>query len=69
MTTYAVIYEQAQDGTWSARAADLPAYASGATRDEAETEIRGALELLLDEFKREGRAIPEARSVVGTVSV
>jgi hypothetical protein len=28
MSTYAVIYEHAGDGGWSARAADLPVYAS-----------------------------------------
>jgi predicted RNase H-like HicB family nuclease len=69
MTTYSVIYEAAADGSWSARAADLPVYAVGDTREEAEREIREALALYLDELARTGASAPAARSVVGTVTV
>jgi predicted RNase H-like HicB family nuclease len=69
MTTYGVIYEQAGDGSWSASAADLPVFAVGDSRDEAEREIRAAIGLYLEELARVGQSAPEARSVVGTVSV
>lgn len=69
MTTYGVIYEQADDGGWNARAADLPVYTCGDTREEAKTQIRDAIALYLDELSRSGQPTPEARSVVGTVSV
>jgi predicted RNase H-like HicB family nuclease len=69
MTAYGVIYELADDGGWNARAADLPAYAVGDTREEAEREIRRAIELYLEELARVGDAAPIARSVVGTVTV
>jgi len=35
MTDYLVIYEQADDGSWSVRAVDLPVFAVGDTRDQA----------------------------------
>jgi predicted RNase H-like HicB family nuclease len=69
MTTYSVIYETATDGSWSARAADLPVYAVGDTREEAEREIREAIALYLDELARSGSSVPAAHSVVGTVTV
>jgi predicted RNase H-like HicB family nuclease len=69
MTTYGVIYEQAEDGSWSASAADLPVFAVGATRDEAEQEIQTGIASYLDELERSGQPMPELRSVVGTVSV
>ena len=69
MTTYGVIYERADDGSWSARAADLPVYAVGDTRDDAEREIRSAIAVYLDELARSGQSAPDARSVVGTVSI
>ena len=50
MSTYRVIYERAADGNWSASAADLPVFAVGATREEAEREIRQAISIYLDEL-------------------
>ena len=69
MTEYSVIYEQAGDGSWSARAADLPVYAVGDTREEAESEIRSALVFYLEELMAAGKPAPGPRSVVGVVSV
>jgi predicted RNase H-like HicB family nuclease len=69
VTTYGVIYEEADDGSWSARAADLPVFTAADTPEEAEREIRAAIALYLDELARSGMPPPEARSVVGTVSV
>lgn len=64
MTEYPVIYEQADDGSWSVRAVDLPVYSVGDTRDEAADAIREAIALHL-----EGGAAPASLSEVGTVSV
>jgi len=69
VTTYGVIYERADDGSWSVRAADLPVYAVGDTREEAEQEIRSAIAFYLEELARSGQSAPEVRSVVGTVTV
>lgn len=69
MTDYGVIYEQADDGSWSARAADLPVYAVGDTKEEAETEIRSALGLYLDELAQAGERAPRPRSAFGIVTV
>ncbi|MDQ3631235.1 MAG: type II toxin-antitoxin system HicB family antitoxin [Actinomycetota bacterium] len=69
MTAYAVIYEPSADGSWSARTADLPVYAVGDTREEAESEIRSALALYLDHLAQSGQPTPVGLSAVGTVSV
>lgn len=69
MSTYAVIYEQAGDGGWSARAADLPVYVVGDSRAEAEREIRSAIALYVEELERSGQPTPRPRSAVGTVTV
>jgi predicted RNase H-like HicB family nuclease len=54
MTTDNVIYEMAPDGSWSARAMDLPVYAAGSSREEAERDIREAMALYIDGLDREG---------------
>ncbi len=64
MTEYAVIYEQADDGSWSVRAVDLPVFSVGDTRQEAAESIRDAIALFL-----EGGDAPVSRSEVGTVTV
>ncbi len=64
MTEYAVIYEQAAEGSWSVRAVDLPVYSAGDTREEAAESIREAIALYLD-----GGETPSSRSEVGTVTV
>lgn len=69
MTDYGVIYERGEDGSWHARAADLPVFSVGDTREDAEAEIRSAIALYLEELDRTGQGKPESRSIVGTVSV
>jgi predicted RNase H-like HicB family nuclease len=69
MTTYNVIYEAAADGSWSARATELPVYAVGDTREQAEREIRDAIALYLEDLTRTGSSVPAAHSVVSTVTV
>lgn len=65
MNTYLAIYEQAGDGTWSARAADLPVYAAGATREEAESDLQDAIRLYLEDASEPVRSTV----LVGTVEV
>ncbi len=69
MRTYSVIYEQADDGGWWARTEDLPVYAAGDTREEAEAEIRSAIAFHLECLADEGDAIPEPRTIGGNVTV
>ena len=66
MTNYRVIYEQARDGNWSASAADLPVFSVGATRAEAEREIREAIAIYFDELA--SQHLPPG-AVIGTVTV
>ena len=69
MTRYDVIYEQADDGSWSVRAAELPVFTVGDTREEAEREIREAIAFYLDELSRSGGELPAPIEAVGTVEV
>jgi len=69
MTEYAVIYEQANDGGWNARAADLPVYAVGDTREEAEQAVREAILVHLEVLRDRGEVAPPGSGLVGTVSV
>jgi predicted RNase H-like HicB family nuclease len=65
MTTYAVIYEPADDGTVSAYLPDLPGVvASGVDRAEVDRRIREAVEL----YREHTGALPEPRVEVGTVA-
>lgn len=64
MTDYSVIYEKADDGSWSVRAVDLPVYSVGDTREEAAESIREAIALHLEDGDP-----PRSVSEVGTVSV
>lgn len=69
MTDYLVIYEQADDGSWSARTPDLPVYAVGSSHAEAEAEIRAAQALHLEVLKARGETPPASNLLAGTVSV
>ena len=69
MTTYAVIYECADDGGWWARAAEFPVYSHGDSREEAEQEIRAGIAFHLEETLREGGELPPESDDVGTVTV
>jgi len=68
MTRYAVIYEQAGDGSWSVRAADMPVLTVGDTLEEAEQMIGEAIAFHLEEELRAGHEIPLG-SHAGTVEV
>jgi len=66
---YAVVIEKASSN-YSAYVPDLPGcVATGATVDEAEREIRAAIEFHLEGLRRAGYEIPEASSSVDYVEV
>jgi len=59
---YAVLIEKA-DGNYSAYVPDLPDCATtGATPEEAESEIRGAVRFHIEGLREDGLAIPESLS-------
>lgn len=57
---YYVVYERADDGGWGAYPPDLPGVGvMGATRDEARSLVRTAIEMHLDGLREDGLPIPE----------
>lgn len=70
MTEYVAIYEQAEDGGWGAYLPDLPGVIGlGATREEVEDRLTGALALYAEVMVEEERPLPKPVSQSGTVSV
>ena len=61
---YAVVIEKAE-GNYSAYVPDLPGcVATGATIQEVESEIRGAIALHIEGLREDGVAVPEPTSHV-----
>jgi predicted RNase H-like HicB family nuclease len=66
---YAIVIEKA-DSNYSAYVPDLPGcVATGATSEEAEKEIREAIEFHIEGMKEDGEAIPFPSSSVDYVEV
>ncbi|MEE8387034.1 MAG: type II toxin-antitoxin system HicB family antitoxin [Acidiferrobacterales bacterium] len=66
---YAIVIEKA-DSNYSAYVPDLPGcVATGATTEEAEKEIREAIEFHIEGMKEDGEAIPVPSSSVEYVEV
>jgi len=69
MREYTVVYEQAETN-WGAIVPDLPGCISiGETREQAENNVREAIELYIDVLKERGEPIPEPRHSAGRVIV
>ena len=69
---YIVVYTHGRSAspTWIASVPDLPGCAaSGETRDEAERNIRAAIERHLELMRAEGTPAPEPSAEVGSVMV
>lgn len=65
---YAVLYEQATDGSVGAYVPDLPGcFSSGVDRVDAERQIREAIELYLDDLRAAGESAPEPKTTTGYV--
>jgi predicted RNase H-like HicB family nuclease len=69
MTEYGVIYEQADDGGWWASTVDLPVFAAGDSKTEAEREIRSAIAFYLEYLEEQGETAPAPATSVGTVTI
>lgn len=68
--TYTALFEQATDGGWSAHVPDLPTILVGAdTRGEAESLLREAMELHLEDLKEQGIAAPMPSTYAAQVKV
>ncbi len=66
---YAIVIEKA-GGNYSAYVPDLPGcVATGATAEEAEREMREAIEFHLEGLREDGLPIPEPSSVVQYVEI
>lgn len=66
---YAVIYEQGETN-WGAIVPDLPGCVSiGDTLEEAQANIREAIELYIEELRAHGEPIPAPRHTTGHVTV
>ncbi len=66
---YAIVIEQAE-GNYSAYVPDLPGcVATGSTLEEAEREIREAIEFHIEGLVEDGLPIPEPASVVQYVEI
>ena len=69
MREYAVIYERG-DTNWGAVAPDLPGCVSiGDTYEEAQRNVREAIELYLEVLQERGEPIPEPRHRAGSVLI
>ncbi len=72
MTEYVVIYERGDAGeeNWGAYVPDLPGCIStGDTLEEAQRNIREAIQLHLEGLKAEGLPVPDARTQADRVAV
>jgi len=68
MSSYLVIYEQAEGGGWGAYSPDVEGVvAVGQTREEVEARISEALSAHLVCLRESGRPIPEPRTDAGRV--
>lgn len=57
---YVVLYEQAQDGGWSAMVPDLPGcFSWGSTREEAEQNVREAIMAHREALEIAGSPLPK----------
>lgn len=66
---YAVIFEPGETN-WSAYVPDLPGcVATGADRNETESNIREAIEMHLEGMREDGLPIPSPKRQAGSVAV
>lgn len=57
--SYAAVFEKADDGTWGGYVPDLPVIlVNGLTLEEAENNMREAIQVYLDEMRASGFPVP-----------
>ena len=65
---YVVIFEKAEDGTYSVYVPDLPGcVSSGDTFEEAERMIREAIEAHIESLREQGESVPAPTSRAGII--
>jgi predicted RNase H-like HicB family nuclease len=65
MAKYTAIFEQAEDGTWSGYAPDLPTIlAMGDTLEEAKENMRTGIQLWIEDMNEQGLPIPKPSTEV-----
>ncbi len=70
MKQYLIIYEHNEQGHIGAWVPDLPGCISfGDNMEEAEKNIREAIDLHIEGLKLEGFPVPDSTSVAGTVQI
>jgi predicted RNase H-like HicB family nuclease len=69
VTSYLVIYEQAEDGGWGAHSPDVEGvFALGRTREEAERRMAEALDAHLAHLRENGLPLPQPRTHAGRLT-
>jgi predicted RNase H-like HicB family nuclease len=69
MSSYVVIFEQAEDGGWGAYLPDLPGVvALGATQAEVSARIQEALSAYAEDLRERGQTLPIPHHAAGTVA-
>ena len=69
MSDYAVVFERADDGGWSAYAPDVPGVVAAAdSREAVEHRMREALRIYAEELARRGQSPPAPRSEVAVIT-
>jgi len=67
---YAVLYDQAADGTWGAVVPDLPGCCSaGDTLESVRANVKEAVALWLEVARDRHRAIPKPNTIAETVDI
>ncbi|HLI96552.1 MAG TPA: type II toxin-antitoxin system HicB family antitoxin [Candidatus Baltobacteraceae bacterium] len=67
---YAVLYDQATDGTWGAVVPDLPGRSSaGNTLDDVRENVKEAISLWVEVAREQGHPVPPPSTIAETVDV
>ena len=70
MSAYTVVFEQADDGGWSAYSPDVAGVVAAAdSREDVEVRMREALGLYRGELAHRGQQMPEPRADVAVIEV
>lgn len=70
MKQYLIIYEKNEQGHFGAYVPDLPGcFSFGDTMEEAEKNIKEAIDLHIEGLKSEGYSIPDSKSTAGSIQI
>jgi predicted RNase H-like HicB family nuclease len=67
---YAVLYDQAKDGTWGALVPDLPGCCSaGDTLEQVRENVKEAIALWIEIARERGQGVPKPNTIAETIDV